>query len=57
MEANTRLENEVKTSKFRHDTIKKELDAFKAAMHDIHSEASRSSGRVRQRYFKLKDKK
>jgi chromosome segregation ATPase len=57
MEANTRLENEVKTSKFRHDTIKKELDAFKTAMHDIHSEASRSSGRVRQRYFKLKDKK
>jgi chromosome segregation ATPase len=57
MEANTRLENEIKTSKFRHDTIKKELDAFKTAMHDIHSEASRSSGRVRQRYFKLKDKK
>jgi len=57
MEANTRLENEVKTSKFRHDTIKKELEAFKKAMHDIHSEASRSSGRVRQRYFKLKDKK
>jgi chromosome segregation ATPase len=57
MEANTRLENEIKTSKFRHDTIKKELEAFKKAMHDIHSEASRSSGRVRQRYFKLKDKK
>ncbi len=57
VEANTRLENEVKTAKFRHDTIKKELDAFKKAMHDIHSEASRSSGRVRQRYFKLRDKK
>ena len=58
MEANTRLENETKTSKFRYETVKKELDAFKTAMHDIHSEASRSSGRVRQRYFKLnKDKK
>ncbi|MBW7990934.1 MAG: hypothetical protein FVQ84_13090 [Planctomycetes bacterium] len=58
MEANTRLENEAKTTKFRYETVKKELDAFKTAMHDIHSEASRSSGRVRQRYFKLnKDKK
>ena len=57
MEANTRLENELKTSKVSFDAAKNELDAFKTAMHDIHSEASRTSGRVRQRYFKLKDKK
>jgi len=57
MEANTRLENELKTSKVSFDAVKNELEAFKVAMHDIHSEASRTSGRVRQRYFKLKDKK
>lgn len=57
MEANTRLENELKTSKVSFDAAKNELEAFKTAMHDIHSEASRTSGRVRQRYFKLKDKK
>jgi chromosome segregation ATPase len=56
MEANTRLENELKTSKLSYDAAKNELKAFKVAMHDIHSEASRTSGRVRQRYFKLKDK-
>lgn len=56
MEANTRLENELKTSKVSFDAAKNELKAFKVAMHDIHSEASRTSGRVRQRYFKLKDK-
>jgi chromosome segregation ATPase len=57
MEANTRLENELKSSKVSFDAANNELEAFKAAMHDIHSEASRTSGRVRQRYFKLKDKK
>ncbi len=57
MEANTRLENEIKTSKVSYDAAKNELEAFKTAMHDIHSEASRTSGRVRQRYFKLKNKK
>jgi chromosome segregation ATPase len=56
MEANTRLENELKASKVSFDAAKNELKAFKVAMHDIHSEASRTSGRVRQRYFKLKDK-
>jgi chromosome segregation ATPase len=57
MEANTRLENEIKTSKVSYDAAKNEIEAFKTAMHDIHSEASRTSGRVRQRYFKLKNKK
>ena len=57
MEANTRLENEIKTSKVSFNAVKNELETFKVAMHDIHSEASRTSGRVRQRYFKLKDKK
>lgn len=57
MEANTRIENELKTSTVSFNAVKKELEAFKVAMHEIHSEASRTSGRVRQRYFKLKDKK
>jgi len=57
MEANTRLENEIKKSKVSYDAVKNELEAFKTAMHDIHSEASRTSGRVRQRYLKLKNKK
>ncbi len=56
IEANTRLEHEMKTVKINFDAAQNELKAFKLAMHDIHSEASRTSGRVRQRYFKLKDK-
>jgi len=56
MEANTRLEHETKTAKVNFEAAQNELKAFKLAMHDIHSEASRTSGRVRQRYFKLKDK-
>lgn len=57
METNTRLENELKTSKVKYEATKSELEAFKKAMRDIHSEASLTSGRVRKRYFKPKDKK
>ena len=57
METNTRLENELKMSKVNHEATKSELEAFKKAMRDIHSEASRTSGRVRKMYFKPKDKK
>jgi chromosome segregation ATPase len=52
MENNTRLENEIKMSNIDHEATMSELKAFKKAMRDIHSEASSTSGRVRQRYFK-----
>jgi DNA repair exonuclease SbcCD ATPase subunit len=56
IEINTRLENEIKKVNIKYDTVKKELDAFKNALRDIRSEAARTSGRVRQRYFKPKKK-
>jgi exonuclease SbcC len=55
-ETNTRLESEIKKVNIDYDTVKKELDAFKNALRDIRSEATRTSGRVRQRYFKPKKK-
>lgn len=57
IENNTRLENEIKMSNINHEATISELKAFKKAMRDIHSEASSTSGRVRQRYFKPKGKK
>ncbi|MHC4544191.1 MAG: hypothetical protein ACYS9C_13535 [Planctomycetota bacterium] len=56
METTTRLENEIKMMNINYDTAKNELDAFKNALRDIRSEATRTSGRVRQRYFKPKKK-
>jgi chromosome segregation ATPase len=52
----THLESEVKMLAVKHEAAKNELDAFKKALRDIRSEATRTSGRVRQRYFKLKTK-
>jgi chromosome segregation ATPase len=57
MEANSRLENELKTLNIDHEAAKKELDAFKNALRDIRSEASQTSGRVRQRHFKTSSAK
>lgn len=57
METRTRLECEVKMAKADHDTTKHELEALKKALYDIRSEATRTSGRVRQRYFKPKRKR
>ncbi len=51
METNTRLENEIKMLNIRCEAAKSEVDAFKNALRDIRSEAARTSGRVRQRYF------
>ncbi|MHC4790984.1 MAG: hypothetical protein ACYS8Y_06050 [Planctomycetota bacterium] len=53
MEANTRLENEIKMVNIRYEAAKKEVDTFKSALRDIRSEATRTSGRVRQRHLKL----
>ncbi len=48
----TRLESEIKMLSVNHEAAKKELEAFKNALLDIRSEAARTSGRVRQRYYK-----
>jgi len=50
------LESEVKMLAVKHEAAKNELDAFKKALRDIRNEAARTSGRVRQRYFKPRDK-
>ncbi|MHC4395936.1 MAG: hypothetical protein ACYS1A_09815 [Planctomycetota bacterium] len=55
MEANGRLESEIKTLNVNYDTAKSELVAFKKALREIRSEVTLTSGRVRQRYFKPKD--
>ena len=52
MGTNTHLENEIKMVNIRCEAAKSEVDAFKNALRDIRSEATRTSGRVRQRYFK-----
>jgi len=52
METNTHLESEIKMLNVNYKAARNELDAFKNAMCDIRSEATQTSGRVRQRYFK-----
>ncbi|MHC4687406.1 MAG: hypothetical protein ACYTEW_24325 [Planctomycetota bacterium] len=52
METNTRLENEIKTLNIRCEAANNELDAFKNSIRDIRSEATQTSGRVHQKYFK-----
>ncbi len=55
IESNTRLENETKMVNINYKAARNELDAFKDALRDIRSEVTRTSGRVRQRYFKPKN--
>ena len=57
VETRTRLKSEIKMLNANHKTVRNELEEFKKALRDIRSEATRTSGRVRQRYFKLKDKR
>ena len=57
MEVKARLESETKMLNAGNKAAKKELEAFKKALRDIRSEATRTSGRVRQRYFKPKKNK
>ncbi len=56
METTTRLENEIKMVNINYDANKKELDAFKNAVRDIRSEATRTSGRVQQKFLQPKKK-
>jgi len=56
IETNSRLESELRTMTANCETAKNELEVFKKALRDIRSEATRTSGRARKRYFKLKNK-
>ncbi len=56
METTTRLDNEIKMVNINYDANKKELDAFKNAVRDIRSEATRTSGRVQQKFLQPKKK-
>lgn len=56
METTTRLENEIKMVNINYDANKKELDAFKNTVRDIRSEATRTSGRVQQKFLQPKKK-
>jgi chromosome segregation ATPase len=54
IETTTRLENEIKMVNINYDANKNELDAFKNAVRDIRSEATRTSGRVQQKFLQPK---
>lgn len=51
VESKERLENEIQMANNKYEVTKGELDAFRDALRDIRSEATRTSGRVRQKYF------
>ena len=57
MESQSSLENEMKLVKINYESARVELETFKNALRDIRSEAVRTSGRVRQRYFTPKGRK
>ena len=52
VEVKARLEGEMKILNLNYESAKNEIKGFKNALYDIRSEATRTSGRVRQRYFK-----
>ena len=52
IEVKARLEGELKMLNLNYENAKNEIKGFKNALYDIRSEATRTSGRVRQRYFK-----
>ena len=56
METTARLDNEIKMVNINYDASKKELDAFKNTVRDIRSEATRTSGRVQQKFLQPKKK-
>ncbi len=55
MEFNAHLGNEIKTLKIDSEAVKNELNAFKKVLRDIRTEATRTSGHVRKKYFKPTD--
>jgi len=56
IKSKVQLESEIKKINLNLEAAKNEIEAFKKAFRDIHSEATLTSGRVRQRYFKPKNK-
>jgi chromosome segregation ATPase len=52
METNTRLESKLEMLNINYEAAMNELNASKNALREIRSEATQTSGRVRQRYFK-----
>lgn len=52
METNAQLEGELEMLNINYEAARNELDASKSALREIRSEATQTSGRVRQRYFK-----
>ena len=52
MKTNTRLESELEMLNINYAAAVNELNASKNALREIRSEATQTSGRVRQRYFK-----
>jgi CAP-Gly domain-containing linker protein 1 len=52
METNTRLESELEMLNINYEATRNVLNASKNALREIRSEATQTSGRVRQRYFK-----
>ncbi len=52
VEANERLEREVKTLIAKNEAVSSELEVTKKALHDIHSAASRTTKRIYRRYYK-----
>lgn len=52
VEVKARLEGEMKMLNLNYESAKNEIKGFKNALYDIRSEATRTSSRVRQRYFK-----
>lgn len=52
VEVKARLEGEMKILNLNYESAKNEIKGFKNALYDIRSEATRTSSRVRQRYFK-----
>jgi len=57
MEANRRLERELKALSAENQAISSEFAVTKKALHDIHSTASRTTKRLRGRYYKSADSK
>lgn len=57
IDAKTRLDSDMQTLNANNKATRNELKMFQKALHDIRSEAARSSGRVRRQYLKSKNKR
>ncbi len=53
LEAQKRYDHEIRILNARNETVQKELDATRKALHDVHCAAARTTERVRRRYYKV----